>query len=60
MGGLWSMPIKLLDGVWFGVDGSRLTANRYTSGWGYARRDTRRRATRVVSGAPADREIFTR
>jgi hypothetical protein len=26
MGGFWSMPIKLLDGVWFGVDGSWLKA----------------------------------
>ena len=34
MGGFWSMPIKLLDGVWFGVDGSWLSADRYTSGWG--------------------------
>jgi hypothetical protein len=39
MGGFWSMPIKLLDGVWFGVDGSWLKATRYTSGAGYARMD---------------------
>jgi hypothetical protein len=39
MGGFWSMPIKLLDGVWFGVNGSWLKADRYTSGWGYARMD---------------------
>jgi len=39
MGGFWSMPIKLLDGVWFGVNGSWLSANRYTSGYGYARMD---------------------
>ncbi len=37
MGGFWSMPIKLLDGVWFGVDGSWLTARRYSTGWGYTR-----------------------
>ncbi len=37
MGGFWSMPIKLLDGVWFGVDGSWLTGSKYTSGFGYAR-----------------------
>ena len=39
MGGFWSMPIKLLDGVWFGVNGSWLKATRYTSGAGYARMD---------------------
>lgn len=39
MGGFWSMPIKLLDGVWFGVDGSWLSARRYSSGWGYTRMD---------------------
>jgi len=39
MGGLWSMPIKLLDGVWFGVDGTWPTARSYTTGWGYTRMD---------------------
>ncbi|MDT4949713.1 MAG: hypothetical protein QOJ37_2308 [Pseudonocardiales bacterium] len=39
MGGFWSMPIKLLDGVWFNVDGSWLKAARFTSGWGYSRMD---------------------
>jgi hypothetical protein len=39
MGGMWSMPIKLLDGVWFGVNGSWLHAQEYTNGWGYARMD---------------------
>ena len=39
MGGMWSMPIKLLDGVWFGVNGSWLHAQKYTNGWGYARMD---------------------
>jgi len=37
MGGFWSMPIKLLDGVWFKVGDTWLTASRYTSGWGYQR-----------------------
>jgi hypothetical protein len=37
MGGFWSMPIKLLDGVWFGVNGRWLHATRFTNGWGYAR-----------------------
>ncbi|MDQ2749183.1 MAG: glycogen debranching protein, partial [Actinomycetota bacterium] len=39
MGGFWSMPIKLLDGIWFGVDGSWLSARRFTNGWGYTRMD---------------------
>ncbi|PZS36037.1 MAG: glycogen debranching protein [Pseudonocardiales bacterium] len=39
MGGFWSMPIKLLDGIWFGLDGSWLSAQRYTTGWGYTRMD---------------------
>jgi len=41
MGGFWSQPIKLLDGVWFRVDGRWLggdvAARRYVSGWGYSR-----------------------
>jgi hypothetical protein len=39
MGGFWSMPIKLLDGIWFGVNGSWLTADRYSTGWGYSTMD---------------------
>ncbi|MDQ6849105.1 MAG: glycogen debranching protein, partial [Actinomycetota bacterium] len=39
MGGFWSMPIKLLDGVWFKVNDTWLHSTRYTSGWGYARMD---------------------
>jgi hypothetical protein len=35
MGGIWSQPIKLLDGVWFGVNGTWLTASQFTSGPGY-------------------------
>ncbi|HEU5157708.1 MAG TPA: hypothetical protein VFU43_12000 [Streptosporangiaceae bacterium] len=41
MGGLWTPPVKLLDGVWFGVDGSWLggqaAAESYTAGYGYTR-----------------------
>ncbi|ABG03287.1 Glycogen debranching enzyme-like protein [Rubrobacter xylanophilus DSM 9941] len=38
MGGVWSPPIKLLDGIWFGVDGEWLPpATRFTSGYGYVR-----------------------
>lgn len=41
MGGFWTAPLKLLDGVWFGLDGSWLgkqtPAENYTSGYGYNR-----------------------
>src|SRR6476619_2723727 len=35
MGGFWSQPIKLLDGVWFAADGAWLTASRFTEHPGY-------------------------
>ena len=38
MGGVWTQPLKLVDGVWFCVDGQWLgPATRFTSGWGYSR-----------------------
>ncbi len=38
MGGVWSEPIKLVDGVWFGIDGQWVgQATRFTSGWGYTK-----------------------
>jgi hypothetical protein len=45
MGGIWTPPIKLVDGVWFRLadtwlgdpDGARAT--RTTAGWGYTRTD---------------------
>jgi hypothetical protein len=41
MGGIWTQPLKLLDGIWFGVDGAWLgkdvAAAKYTSGHGYQR-----------------------
>ena len=41
MGGIWSPPVKLLDGMWFGIDGDWLgddvAARRFASGWGYTR-----------------------
>ena len=41
MGGVWTPPVKLLDGIWFAVDGSWLGADtpaaKYTTGWGYQR-----------------------
>ncbi|GDY28968.1 hypothetical protein [Gandjariella thermophila] len=43
MGGFWSPPIKLLDGMWFGIGdawlGRQAPATRFTSGWGYTRTD---------------------
>ncbi len=38
MGGVWTPPIKLVDGVWFSVDGQWVgPAGRFTSGFGYTR-----------------------
>ena len=38
MGGVWAPPIKLVDGVWFGIDGEWVgPATKFTSGWGYTR-----------------------
>ncbi len=39
MGGFWTPPIKLLDGLWFAADGQWLKATRFTSGTGYVRMD---------------------
>ena len=40
MGGIWAPPLKLLDGLWFSVDGQPIgPATRFTSGWGYAEMD---------------------
>ncbi|MDX3004324.1 glycogen debranching protein [Kribbella solani] len=43
MGGFWTQPIKLLDGLWFGLDGNwlgkQVPAAKYTSGHGYSRID---------------------
>lgn len=38
MGGVWAPPIKLVDGVWFGLDGQWAgQATKFTSGYGYTR-----------------------
>src|SRR3954453_1170420 len=38
MGGIWTPPLKLADGVWFGVDGQWVgQATKFTSGRGYVR-----------------------
>src|SRR3954452_5101430 len=40
MGGIWSQPLKLVDGVWFGIGDQWLPpATRFTSGWGYTQMD---------------------
>jgi len=40
MGGIWAPPIKLLDGVWFGVDDDWIgPATEFTSGYGYVKMD---------------------
>lgn len=36
MGGVWTPPMKMVDGVWFGLDGQWVgPATTFTSGWGY-------------------------
>src|SRR5215203_4842183 len=40
MGGFWASPIKLLDGLWFGIDDEWVgSATRFTSGSGYVQMD---------------------
>ena len=44
MGGIWAPPLKLADGVWFGVDDAWVgEATKFTSGRGYVRYDLPRR-----------------
>jgi hypothetical protein len=36
MGGIWTPPLKLLDGIWFGINGQWIgPATKFTSGFGY-------------------------
>ncbi|MCW2811889.1 MAG: hypothetical protein JWP61_2347 [Friedmanniella sp.] len=40
MGGFWTPNLKLLDGMWFGINGDWVgKGTRTTSGWGYVRTD---------------------
>src|ERR1700741_1873983 len=40
MGGVWTPPLKLVDGVWVGLDGQGGgPATKFSSGWGYTRYD---------------------
>jgi hypothetical protein len=50
MGGVWTQPLKLVDGVWFAIDGTWLApANRFTSGWGYTKLEYARNGSLDVS-----------
>ena len=38
MGGVWTPPLKLLDGLWFGIDGQWIgPATKFTQGYGFGR-----------------------
>src|ERR1700760_2040135 len=38
MGGVWAPPLKLADGVWFGIGNSWVgPATKFSSGWGHTR-----------------------
>ncbi|WP_270889563.1 hypothetical protein [Pedococcus sp. 5OH_020] len=40
MGGVWTPPMKMVDGIWFGLDGQWVgPATSFSSGWGYTRYD---------------------
>ncbi|HEV2782413.1 MAG TPA: hypothetical protein VGX25_23720 [Actinophytocola sp.] len=57
MAGFWTPPVKLLDGMWFAVDGAwlgdDLATTRYTNGFGY-----QRYAYRPSGGVAVDRVDF--
>ena len=51
MGGFWLPNLKLLDGMWFGINDDWIgPATKTTSGWGYVRADLP--ATDGVAGQP--------
>lgn len=40
MGGVWTPPLKLVDGIWFGIDDQWIgPATRFTSGFGHVKMD---------------------
>ena len=54
MGGFWLPNLKLLDGMWFGINGDWIgPATKTTSGWGYVRTDLP-----VTNGVQASRTDF--
>jgi hypothetical protein len=53
MGGFWLPNLKLLDGMWFNINGDWIgKATKTTSGWGYVRADLPR--THGVSASRTD------
>ena len=53
MGGIWAPPLKLADGVWFGIDDEWVgPATRFTSGRGYVRYALPPHRRRSTSPAP--------
>jgi hypothetical protein len=53
MGGFWLPNLKLLDGMWFNINGNWIgKATKTTSGWGYVRADLP--ATHGVSASRTD------
>ena len=53
MGGIWAPPLKLADGVWFGVDDQWVgAATKFTSGRGYVALRRCRRSTGCCCAAP--------
>jgi hypothetical protein len=59
MGGVWSPPVKLVDGVWFGIGDQWLgQATKFSSGYGYTRfalPDTGGLQVQRIDVAPDDR-----
>jgi hypothetical protein len=59
MGGVWSPPIKLLDGLWFGIGDEWIgPAERFTSGYGHVKMDLPDQGSMTVTRtdfAPDDR-----
>src|ERR1700751_4211775 len=59
MGGIWTPPIKLLDGIWFGVNGTWIgPATTFTSGFGYVQMALPRTATTRPGNAQITRADF--
>ena len=53
MGGIWIPPIKLLDGIWFGINGQWIEpATSFTSGFGYVQMALPTNSTQYKLGTP--------
>jgi hypothetical protein len=56
MGGFWLPNLKLLDGMWFGINDDWIgPATKTTTGWGYVRADLP-----VTDGVAASRPMSCR